>query len=76
MQTKNIIINNAIGEKLGKLTDSDNKLLFQTISICLVRNIKPNLPTHLAEIYEELKEYNLAHNDELKKEIEARHEKK
>lgn len=72
----NIIINNAIGEKLSKLTDSDSKLLFQTISICLVRNIKPNLPTHLAAIYEEIKILNLAQNEELKKEIEAQHEKK
>lgn len=72
----NIIINNAIGGKLSKLTDSDSKLLFKTISICLVRNIEPNLPTHLAEIYEEIKILNLAQNEELKKEIEARHEKK
>ena len=71
-----ICFNQELGEKISKLTKEDEKLLLQVIDICFTRDITPNLPSHLLEIYEELKKYNLAHNEELKKEIEAQHEKK
>ena len=75
MKTQNIIINEEIGKKISKLTDSEDLELAKTFDL-FSTDIKPNLPPHLLKLYEEIKNYNLAHNKELKKEIEAQNDKK
>lgn len=75
MKTQNIIINEEIGKKIGKLTNGEDLQLAKTFNF-FITDKQPNLPPHLLKLYEEIKNYNLAHNEELKKEIEAQHEKK
>lgn len=75
MKTKNIIINETIGKKLGKLKIEESKQLAKTFDL-FITDEQPILPKRLLKLYEEIKEYNLAHNEELKNEIEARNEKK
>lgn len=67
----NLMINNELLSKVAKLKPEEEKLLMQTINVCFETNIKPNLPEHLLILYYDIRDYNIDHNEEFRKKVEA-----